>query len=427
VKDPTSTAHRDVLVALSGLLVASFVASMGNTIVSTALPAIARDLDAGQTAYGWVMSATLLSLTLTTPLWGALADRFDRKLLVQLSLAGYTLGSMVAGLSSSIEMLLICRAFMGVAVGGVVTLVQAILATLVTPREQGRYSGYLTAVFGAGTISGPVLGGIITETLGWRWCFFLGAPLAAVSLVVLQRYLHLPRSRGTRLDWRGALLLGPETWRLLRTRAVALGLLAGAAVGAVLFSSTVYLSQYMQIARGYSPAESGLLTVPMVAGIVFASTVGGRRTVRTGHYRDQMLAGAVAMTCALGLMGLAGPHTSLVLLALCTTVVGLGVGVSMHALVIVVQNAAPHAVVGRASSLALFVRTLGGAIAVTGLGALISAQASGSLRAGAEMANAIGTAFLVLASAGLVAVAALITLPEQPLRNERPAPLGVDG
>lgn len=427
MSDPAATAHRDVLIALSGLLVASFVASMGNTIVSTALPAIARDLDAGQAAYGWVMSATLLSLTLTTPLWGALADRFDRKLLVQLSLAGYTLGSMVAGLSSSIEMLLICRVFMGVAVGGVVTLVQAILGTLVTPREQGRYAGYLTAVFGAGTISGPLLGGVITETLGWRWCFFLGAPLAAVSLVVLQRSLHLPRSVGTKLDWRGALLLGPDTWRLLRTRSVALGLLAGSAVGAVLFSSTVYLSQYMQIARGYSPAESGLLTVPMVAGIVFASTAGGRRTVRTGHYRDQMLAGAAGMTAALGLMGFAGAHTSLVLLGLCTTVVGLGVGVSMHALVIVVQNAAPHEAVGRASSLALFVRTLGGAIAVTGLGALISAQASGSLTGGPVMAEAIGSAFLVLALAGLLLVAALIALPERPLRDERPAPLGVDG
>lgn len=427
MSEPAPTAHRDVLVALSGLLVASFVASMGNTIVSTAMPAIARDLDAGQTAYGWIMAATLLSLTLTTPLWGALADRFDRKLLVQLSLAAYTLGSMIAGLSSSVEMLLVCRVFMGVAIGGVVTLVQAILGTLVSPREQGRYAGYLTAVFGAGTISGPLLGGFITEAFGWRWCFFLGVPLTLVSLVVLQRSLHLPRSVGTRLDWRGALLLGGDTARLLRDRSVALGLLAGAMIGAVLFASTVYLSQYMQIARGYSPAESGLLTVPMVAGIVFASTVGGRRTVRTGRYHQQMLVGAVAMTGALGLMSFAGAGTSLVLLGLCTTVVGLGVGVSLHALVVVVQNAAPHEAVGRASSLALFVRTLGGAIAVTGLGALISAQASGALVGGPVMAEAIGDAFLVLAGAAAAAVAALLALPETPLRAERPAPLGVDG
>ena len=427
MSEPAPTAHRDVLVALSGLLVASFVASMGNTIVSTAMPAIARDLDAGQTAYGWIMAATLLSLTLTTPLWGALADRFDRKLLVQLSLAAYTLGSMIAGLSSSVEMLLVCRVFMGVAIGGVVTLVQAILGTLVSPREQGRYAGYLTAVFGAGTISGPLLGGFITEAFGWRWCFFLGVPLTLVSLVVLQRSLHLPRSVGTRLDWRGALLLGGDTARLLRDRSVALGLLAGAMIGAVLFASTVYLSQYMQIARGYSPAESGLLTVPMVAGIVFASTVGGRRTVRTGRYHQQMLVGAVAMTGALGLMSFAGAGTSLVLLGLCTTVVGLGVGVSLHALVVVVQNAAPHEAVGRASSLALFVRTLGGAIAVTGLGALISAQASGALVCGPVMAEAIGDAFLVLAGAAAAAVAALLALPETPLRAERPAPLGVDG
>ncbi|MEI2702307.1 MAG: MFS transporter [Baekduia sp.] len=414
-----ATAHRDVLVALSGLLLASFVASMGNTIVSTALPEIARDLDAGQTAYGWVMTATLLSLTLTTPLWGALADRFDRKLLVQISLAGYTLGSMVAGLSSSIEMLLVCRVFMGVAVGGVVTLVQAILAELVPPREQGRYAGYLTAVFGAGTISGPLLGGLVTEAFGWRWCFYLGAPLALASLAVLQATLHLsaPAGSGRTLDWRAALLIGGGTRTVLGSRAARLGLVAGLAVGAVLFASTVYLSQYMQVARSYSPAASGLLTVPLVAGVVWASTAGGRRTTRTGHYRDQMLAGAALMTVGLALMGLAGASTNLVELAAFTTLIGVGVGVLLHALVVVVQNAAGDDAIGRAASLALFVRTLGGAIAVTALGALIASQTGPTLSAGAETADAIGLAFLVLSAAGVIATAAVWALPELPLRT----------
>lgn len=408
-----------VLVALSGLLLASFVTSMGNTIVSTALPEIARDLDASQSSYGWVMTATLLSLTLATPLWGALADRFDRKLLVQLSLASYTLGSMLAGLASSIELLIITRVFMGIAVGGVVTLVQAILADLVPPREQGQYAGYLTAVFGAGTISGPLLGGLLTEALSWRWCFYLGVPLSIASLVVLQLKLHLAPPAGAKhgLDWRSALLLGKGTTSILRKRAAVLGLLAGLSVGAVLFSSTVYISQYMQIARGYSPAQAGLLTVPLVAGLVWASTAGGRRTVRTGRYRDQMLLGSVVMTAGVALMGLAGLHTSLFELGLFMAMIGVGVGVLLHSLVVVVQNAAGPLRIGRASSLALFMRTLGGSIGVWALGLLIASEAGG-LTEGATMANAIGDAFLVLSLAGLVATAALVALPEIPLRTK---------
>lgn len=415
----TDVAHREVLVALSGLLLASFVTSMGNTIVSTALPEIARDFDASQAAYGWVMTATLLSLTLVTPLWGALADRFDRKLLVQLSLAAYTLGSMLAGLASSVQMLIGTRVFMGVAVGGVVTLVQTILADLVPPREQGRYAGYLTAVFGAGTIAGPILGGLLTEAASWRWCFYLGVPLSAVSLVVLQINLHLqaPAGAARGLDWRSALLLGEGTAAILRSRTAVLGLFSGLAVGAVLFASTVYLSQYMQIARGYGPAQAGLLLVPLVAGIVWASTVGGRRTARTGRYRDQMLAGSVTMTAGLALMGIAGLHTSLIEIGLFMTLIGVGVGVLLHSLVVVVQNAAGPDLIGRAGALALFVRTLGGSIGVWALGLLIAAQA-GSLSAGAPMADAIAESFLVLSAAGVLATAALVALPELPLRTK---------
>src|SRR3954449_5498775 len=187
--------HREVLEALSGLLLAMFVAILSSTVVTTALPQIIGDLGGSQSSYTWVVTSTLLALTVTTPIWGKLADLFDRKLLVQTGLVIYVSGSILAGLSPSTGWLIACRVVQGIGVGGLTALVQVILSDLVSPRERGRYAGYLGAVFGLGTVAGPLIGGVVTDSIGWRWCFYIGVPFAVAAFVVLQRTLHLPRRR----------------------------------------------------------------------------------------------------------------------------------------------------------------------------------------------------------------------------------------
>lgn len=489
--------HREVLVAMSGLLLAMFVTILSSTVVSTALPVIVHDLGGGQASYTWVVTATLLALTVTTPIWGKLADTYDRKLLVQIGLSVYVLGSMLAGMATSMSWLIACRVFQGLGVGGMTALVQVILADLVSPRERGRYAGYLGAVFGGGTVAGPLLGGFITDSLGWRWCFYITVPIAAVALVVLQRHLHLPhrKKRERRsLDWRGALLLGTGTsllliwvtragqafpwlslqtllfvgagvlvlvvaiWaerravdpliplRLFSNRTVVLAVITSLSIGTALFGATVFLSQYMQIARGYSPTESGLLTIPMVVAMAFASALGGKRIVRTGRYKRLMAAGALLMTVGMALMGTADETTSLVELGLFMALVGTGVGLVMQNIVVIVQNQLEQRDIGSGSALVTFFRTLGGAAGVSLMGALLAERALKSITSGlaglgihapaassgqipkisalpgpvanvVEHAYATGIADIFLAAAplGLVALIAVLLLHEHPL------------
>src|SRR3954449_10774937 len=208
--------HREVLEAMSGLLLAMFVAILSSTVVSTALPRIIGDLGGSQSSYTWVVTSTLLALTVTTPIWGKLSDLFDRKLLVQTGLVLYVGGSILAGLSQSTGFLIACRVVQGVGVGGLTALVQVILSDLVSPRERGRYAGYLGAVFGVGTVAGPLIGGVVTDSIGWRWCFYIGVPFAVAAFIVLQRTLHLPRRRReVRLDYAGAALIAGGASALL--------------------------------------------------------------------------------------------------------------------------------------------------------------------------------------------------------------------
>ncbi len=447
--------HRQVLQAMSGLMLGMFVAILSSTVVSTSLPTIVADLHGGQSTYTWVVTATLLALTVSTPVWGKLADLYDRKLLVQLGLTVYVIGSMLAGLAQSSGWLIACRALQGLGVGGLTALVQVILSDLVSPRERGRYSGYLGAVFGLGTVTGPLLGGLITDTIGWRWCFYVNVPFAIAALVLLQRTLHLPRvRREVSLDFAGAGLLAGgvsslliwvtaargAAWlaalglgllavfvvierraeqpliplHLLRERTVVLAVSASLAVGVALFGTTVFLTQYMQNARGFSPTESGLLTIPMVVALFVASTISGRLVSRTGHYKRLMVRGAVALTVGLGLMGTMDETTSLVELAGFMLFVGAGIGSLMQNLVLVVQNAASRADVGAASGLVALTRSLGGAVGVSVLGTVLSSHLAGHATPHAY-GTGIGELFLLAAPLGLVVLVAVALLQENPL------------
>jgi EmrB/QacA subfamily drug resistance transporter len=486
--------HREVLEAMSGLLLAMFVAILSSTVVTTALPRIIGDLGGSQSAYTWVVTSTLLALTVTTPIWGKLADLFDRKLLVQTGLVLYVGGSILAGMSQSTSWLIACRVLQGIGVGGLTALVQVILSDLVSPRERGRYAGYLGAVFGIGTVAGPLIGGVVTDGLGWRWCFYIGVPFAIAAFVVLQRTLHLPRRRReAKIDYVGATLIAggvsslliwvslagqqydwiswqtavlvalgivlcaaavavegraPEPLvplRLFKDRSVVLAVVASVAVGIAMFGTTVFLSQYMQIARGKSPTESGLLTIPMVVGLFFASTFIGRLVSRTGRYKRFMLLGAVLLTAGLGLMGTLDETTSLIELGVFMLLLGAGVGMLMQNLVLVVQNTVRFEDIGSGSSLVAFFRSLGGAIGVSVLGALLATHARDTITSGlaAQGIKAAGTAdtvpdvrtlpapvaqviehaygtgvgeiFLIAAPLGLIALAAVALMREVPL------------
>src|SRR5919202_3931991 len=201
---------------MSGLRLGMFVAILSRTVATTALPRIIGDLGGTQSSYTWVVTSTLLALTVSTPIWGKLADLFDRKLLVQVGLVIYVSGSILAGLAQSTTWLIGCRVLQGLGVGGLTALVQVILSGLVSPRERGRYSGYLGAVFGLGTVAGPLIGGVVTDGLGWRWCFYVGVPFAVAAFIVLQRTLDLPRRRReVSIDYAGALLIGGGVSSLL--------------------------------------------------------------------------------------------------------------------------------------------------------------------------------------------------------------------
>src|SRR3954454_7325403 len=208
--------HREVLEAMSGLLLGMFVTILSSTVVSAALPRIITDLHGGQSSFTWVVTSTLLALTVSTPILGKLADLVDRKLLVQVALSIYVVGSIFAGLSQSTGILIAFRVLQGLGAGGMTALTQVVLSDLVSPRERGRYMGYLGAVMGVGMVAGPLLGGVVTDGLGWRWCFYVGVPFAVAALVTLQRTLHLPhRRREARIDWPGVVLISAGVSLLL--------------------------------------------------------------------------------------------------------------------------------------------------------------------------------------------------------------------
>ena len=415
--------HRQIMEALTGLLLGMFVAILSSTVVTNALPEIISDLGGGQSAYTWVVTASLLAMTATTPLWGKLADLFSKKLLVQIALVIYVAGSVVAGLSTSSGMLIACRVVQGIGVGGLTALSQIILAAMIAPRERGRYSGYLGAVFAVATVGGPLLGGVITDTswMGWRWCFYVGVPFAAIALVVLQKTLKLPVvKREVKVDWTGAFFISAAvsllllwvtfagdkydwmSWqtgamlagsvvlallfvftesrasepiiplRLFRNRTITLASLASLFVGIAMFAGTVFFSQYFQLARGKSPTMSGVMTIPMITGLFLSSTVSGQVITKTGRWKAWLVTGGFLITAGLGLLGTIRYDTAYWHIAIYMFLMGLGVGMMMQNLVLATQNQVEPKDLGSASSVVTFFRSLGGAIGVSALGAVMA-------------------------------------------------------
>lgn len=498
--------HRQIMEALSGLMLGMFVAILSSTIVSNALPEIIGDLGGGQSAYTWVVTAALLSMTAATPLWGKLADLYSKKALVQIALVIFVLASACAGLSHNPGMLIACRVVQGIGSGGLAALAQIIMAAMISPRERGRYSGYIGATFAVATVGGPLLGGVITDTswLGWRWCFYVGVPFAVIALIVLQKTLDLPvAKRKVKVDWTGAFLISAAvslllvwvtfagdkydwlSWqtytmvagsvvlgalfvlvearasepiiplRLFRNRTITLASLASLFVGVAMFSGTVFFSQYFQLARDESPTMSGVLTIPMIGGLFVSSTVSGQLITRTGRWKGWLVGGGVLVTAGLGLLGTVRYDTDYWKTAVFMALLGLGIGMMMQNLVLCTQNQVAPGDLGAASSTVTFFRSLGGAVGVSALGAVMAhritdyvkdgvaglppkyaAALSGSgsasdsipdmdalpepLRTVMESAYGHGIADIFLIAAALAAVAFLVSLfiKEVPLRTQ---------
>src|SRR5687767_3888846 len=208
--NPGKMSHREVIQALSGLMLGLFVSILASTIVSNALPRIIADLGGTQSVYTWIVTTELLAMTATVPLWGKMADLYHKKLLIQLSLGLFVAGSLIAGLTPNIGVLIVSRVVQGVGAGGMGALAMIVMAAMIPPRELGRYSGMFGAVFGVATIAGPLIGGVLVDTswLGWRWCFLIGVPFSVAAILLLQRTLHLPVvRREVTIDWLGALLI----------------------------------------------------------------------------------------------------------------------------------------------------------------------------------------------------------------------------
>ncbi|MFE3293082.1 MFS transporter [Rhodococcus sp. NPDC059234] len=444
---PGPMTHKQRIEALVGLLLGMFVAFLSSTIVSNALPTIITDLHGTQDQYTWVVTATLLASTATTPIWGKFADLVNKKILVQLALLVFTVGSVLAGLSTSVGMLIGFRAVQGLGLGGLQALVVIVIAAMFSPRERGRYQGPMAAVMSIATVAGPLIGGVIVDTswLGWRWCFFVGAPLAVIALIVIGRTLNLPVvKRDVKVDYVGATLIAAGVsviliwvtlagknfaWgsatsyelvatgvvllglaifaetkakdpvvplRLFRDRTMTLATLASIAVGVAMFGGAVFLGQYFQIARGYSPTAAGLLTLPMVFGSMISSTVSGSLITKYGKWKRFLVVGAIGMATGFLLLSTTDHATSMVLIGVYLFVLGAGMGMTMQNLVLPVQNNVAPSDLGSASATVAFFRSLGGAAGVSVLGAVLSSHVTeltteGLTNAGVDLSKAGGS------------------------------------
>ena len=426
--------QRQVLEALSGLLLGMFVSMLASTVVSSSLPVIVHDLSGDQAVFTWVVTATLLTTAISTPIWGKLADLFNRKLLFQLAIVIFVLASASAGFAQDPGMLITSRAVQGIGAGGLAALSQVLMADIISPRERGRYMGLFGAVMAVATVGGPLLGGVITDAWGWRWNFFVALPVAILALIIVQRTLHVTKTarRKVSIDYVGIVLLSvavsllliwitnagttptDDFWdlanndwwsfttvwmvggaliaalvfvlvelrakeplvplTLFRNRTFTLAVVASIATGIAMFGASVFLSQYMQLARGATPTEAGLLTIPMIAGLLIASVVIGGLITKYGHWKPYLIAGGILLIAGSALLSTIRFDTNFVLVSVYMFLLGAGVGMTMQNLVLIVQNTTKPTEIGVASSGVTFFRSLGGTIGVSLMGAALASR-----------------------------------------------------
>ncbi len=420
---------RQIRLLMFGLMTGMLLAALDQTIVGTALPTIVGELG-GINHYSWVVTAYLLASTASTPLYGKMADLYGRRPVFLFSIGMFLLGSLLAGLSQDMTQLIVTRGVQGLGAGGLMTLAFTIISDVVSPRERGRYQGLFGAVFGVSSVAGPLVGGYFAEH-NWRWIFYINVPLAILAIVVCWHVMRLVpfERREHTVDWIGAALLvagvsclllalswgGAEyAWgsgvivglfaagavlgvlfvaqeartrepilplRLFRSATFALANGAGFVLGLVMFGSIIFIPLYLQIVKGASPTRSGLLMLPMMAGVIVTSVLTGRAMSRIGRYKWFPVAGAAVLVVGMLLFQQLQVATSLWLAFGYMVVIGVGLGLCMQSLILAVQNAVSVRDLGAGTSSATFFRSLGGSFGVAILGAVLSSRLTAEMSA----------------------------------------------
>ncbi|MFD0314726.1 MDR family MFS transporter [Streptomyces flavalbus] len=412
----------NVLVSIGALLLGMLLAALDQTIVATALPTIVSELG-GLDHLSWVVTAYLLASTAATPLWGKLGDQYGRRRLFMTAIVIFLVGSALCGAAQNMPQLIAFRALQGLGGGGLIVLSMAIVGDLVSPRDRGRYQGLFGAVFGATSVLGPLLGGLFTQHLSWRWVFYVNLPLGAVALAVIATVLHLPpkRTRHT-IDYLGTLLiasvatclvlaasLGGTTWgwgspqiiglvvlavvlavvfvrverraaepvlplKLFRIRTFTLSAVISLIVGFAMFGAMTYLPTFLQVVHGVTPTMSGVHMLPMVFGLLLASTGSGQVVSRTGRWKVFPIAGTAVTALGLLLLHELDADSSTAEMSACFFVFGVGLGLVMQVLVLIVQNAVSYEDLGVATSGATFFRSIGASFGVAVFGTVFAGR-----------------------------------------------------
>jgi EmrB/QacA subfamily drug resistance transporter len=418
---PQRFTHHQILRVLSGILMCIFLAAIDQTVVIPAVPAIAADLN-GFGHLAWIVSAYLLTSTAMTPIYGKLSDIYGRRKLLLVGLAVFAIASALCAMAGTLGQLVIARALQGVGGAGLMAMAQAAIADVVSPRERGRYQGYMASTWGIASIAGPIIGGWVTDTLSWRWIFWVNLPLAVIAMVLCDRALRLlpVRAKRARIDWAGAALLtaAVSAWLLvlswggvempwdspiiLSVAAAGLALIVLLAMqerrfadpllpprlfanavfvrgvgiafcaALALFGGSFLLPLYFQLVMGVDAAASGALVVPFLAANCIGAIIAGSLARRYGKMKAIMIAGLLGCLIGFVLLGFISGATSHFLLVLYQSVLGLGLGMVMPSSMVCVQNAVDRGDIGAATGCLLFLRSMGGAFGSTLVGALLA-------------------------------------------------------
>lgn len=428
IKEPGERTHREIMVIISALMLAMFLAALDQTIVGTALPTIANDLH-GLSELSWVATSYLLTSAVVTPLYGKIGDLFGRKKIFMIAIGIFLVGSALCGLSQNMTQLIFFRGLQGIGAGGLMSLVLAILGDIITPRQRGRYMGYFMSVFAISSVVGPLLGGLFTDHLSWRWIFYINVPIGILALAAVMFRLHLPVHKTEhRIDWLGSGLLAVSIVTLLlftvwggnkypwastqilsllgasiifafvfifRERKAAepviplhlfkndifrVATLLSLFAGLVMFAAFIYLPEYQQLVHGYSATKSGLLTLPLVLGLLSASIASGRIISKTGHYRKFPIYGSIVVAFGLWLFSHVQVHTNQWMISLWMLVLGLGLGSFMQVMTLAVQNSVDRKELGTATSVATFFRSMGSSFGTAIFGAILTIRLNQHLK-----------------------------------------------
>lgn len=461
--------HREIVAVLYGLMLGMFLAALDQSIVGTALKTIVTDLG-GAEQVSWVIAAYLITSTVSTPLYGKLSDLYGRKPVYQVAIAIFLLGSVLGGLSQNMLMMILARAIQGLGGGGLLSLAITIVGDMVSPRERGKYQGYFGAVFGLSSVAGPLLGGLLTDTVGWNWIFFVNVPIGVAAWLVVGARLNLPFTRrdhhldylgaatlvagvsalllvtqwgGEQYAWLSAPILGlgaaavlllvafllverrsPEPilpLRLFRNRTFSLVNAAQFIIALGMFGAIIYIPFYLQLVRGYSATGAGLMMIPVVTGILITSIGAGQLISRTGRWKPFPVAGTATFTVGLALSATLSTTTPAWLLGIYLAVIGAGLGLTMQTLVLAVQNDSDPAELGVATASVTFSRSLGGAIGVAVFGAIVTAgtvNLPGTDQLDGEAyTGAIALGFLVAIPLGLLSLLLVALVRDTRLRS----------